>query len=292
MTPKILCHGGALVSRRAKSNRSGGIREAAEAGYAVLSAGGSALDAVVSAVCVLEDAPEFNAGTGSFVQMDGRCRMDACIMTSELGLGAVIQIERVRNPVRVARRVLEIGAHAILAGSAAGEFARREGFCEYDPRTPAKLDAWMAKRKKAGDRTGMDYVRYLRREAARASKLGTVGAVAIDRDGRLAAATSTGGMSLNLPGRVGDVSLVGCGTYADSHAAVSCTGEGEKIMRVVLAREVASGVAGRKSVAASCKAAIARLGAINGKGGVIAVDKKGRLAYLHNAVAMPVYSIG
>ncbi len=199
MTPKILCHGGALIRRRRGTTRTSGVRKAAEAGYEILDGGGSALDAVTEAVSCLEDAPEFNAGTGSFVQLDGQCRMDACIMDSEFGLGAVIQIERVKNPIRIARRILELGAHAVLAGPAATDLARSEGFADYDPRTPAKLDAWLAHRRRAGGRTGPELMDHLRKEIQRSSKLGTVGAVAIDADGRMVAATSTGGMSLNLP---------------------------------------------------------------------------------------------
>src|SRR5690349_6510138 len=184
------------------------LRSTAQSIRAMLELGASALDAVCHAVALLEDDAVFNAGTGSVLNRDGDVEMDASIMNgSDLRFGAVAAIARVRNPVRVARCVMEQSPHAILAGAGALRFAREHGFEDYDPVTePARAEH--------------------RKRMTRGSH-GTVGAVALDAAGRLAAATSTGGTILKLPGRVGDTPLPGAGTYAGGMAAVSSTGKGE-----------------------------------------------------------------
>lgn len=287
MKPKIVCHGGVLInSRKATNKRSGEVDRAAQAGYNVMREGGTALDAVTEAVSYLEDSPEFNAGTGSYIQMDGSCRMDACIMDSDLNVGALIEIEKVQNPIRVARRLLEKRIPAVLSGNQATGFAQLQGFPAYDPRTAEKLDIWLAQRWKLKKYQGEELLERMRAMSLKKAKLGTVGAVAIDAEGKLAAATSTGGLSMDLPGRVGDVPLVGCGNYANPQAAVSCTGIGEKIIRIVLAREVVYLIEKGQKAQTACDLAIKKIQEIDGRAGLIAIDHKGRVGIAHNATAM------
>ena len=291
MKPKIICHGGAQITRKRADDKAEGLRKAAAIGHALLRRGGSALDAVTAAVSALEDDPRFNAGTGSYVQMDGICRMDACIMDSEWHVGAIIQIDDVKNPVQVARRVLDLGVHAVLQGDLASDFARAEGFPKYDPRTQEKLALWLRHRKRLAQFRGYELILNLREEVKKQAMLGTVGAVALDEQGRIAAATSTGGLAIDLPGRVGDVPLVGCGTYADAFAGVSCTGIGEKIIRVVLAREVSYQVEHGLPAEEACRAAIRKIERINGRAGVICIDREGRIGHAYNSASMAVHWI-
>jgi len=221
----IAVHGGAgdwneLVHDKARA----GVSAAAAQGGMILAEGGGALDAVTAAVKVLEDDPLFNAGTGSVLNRDGEVEMDAAVMTGhDLGFGAVAAIRRVRNPVLVARRVMENSGHALLVSQGAVRFARTQGFGDYDPVT---AEARLAFQRLQGD-----------------ARLGTVGAVAVDSAGRLAVATSTGGTLMKLPGRVGDTPLPGAGTYATREAAVSATGKGELTMRVLAAKSICDLVA-------------------------------------------------
>ena len=220
MTWAIAVHGGAGDWDEALHEQArAGVYAAVKQGGTLLAQGSSALDAVTAAVTVLEDDPLFNAGTGSVLNRDGEVEMDASVMTGhDLGFGAVAAIRRVRNPVLVARRVMESSGHALLVAQGAVRFARKHGFGDYDPITEAARIAF---------------------QRARAElRLGTVGAVALDGEGRLAAATSTGGTLLKLPGRVGDTPLPGAGTYATSDAAVSATGKGELTMRVLASKSI------------------------------------------------------
>jgi L-asparaginase / beta-aspartyl-peptidase len=222
----IAVHGGAGDWDEAHHGRArAGVSAAARQGGTLLAQGGSALEAVTAAVAVLEDDPLFNAGTGSVLNRDGEVEMDAAVMTGhDLGFGAVAAIRRVRHPVLVARQVMERSGHALLVGEGAVRFAREQGFGDYDPITAEARSAF---------------------QRARADlRLGTVGAVAFDGAGRLAAATSTGGTLLKLPGRVGDTPLPGAGTYATQHAAVSATGKGELVMRVLAAKSICDVAAG------------------------------------------------
>src|SRR5262245_5830650 len=196
-----------------------GVRAAAGQAGLLLAQGGAALDAATAAVTTLEENRLFNAGTGSVLNQDGEAEMDAAVMAGhDLAFGAVAAIRRVRNPVLVARQVMERSGHALLAGEGAVQFARTCGFADYDPVRAESRAAWERGRTEA--------------------RLGTVGAVALDSEGRLAAATSTGGTSLKLPGRVGDTPLPGAGTYATPDAAASATGKGELVMRVLGTKRV------------------------------------------------------
>jgi beta-aspartyl-peptidase (threonine type) len=246
-----------------------GVRAAVAAGRRVLVDGGSALDAVCAAVVVLEDNPLFNAGTGCALNRDGVAEMDAAVMTGEdLRCGGVAAITRVRNPVLVARRVMEATPHVLLAGTGATAFARQQGFVDYDPVTRESL-------------------RRFRLRAAVASP-GTVGAVALDAHGHLAAATSTGGVSLKLPGRVGDTPIPGAGNYATPHAAASATGAGELMMRTLATKRVCDGIGAGQTAQRAASAAIRALPAqAVESGGMIALDARGRVGIAMRGGVMP-----
>jgi beta-aspartyl-peptidase (threonine type) len=271
----IIVHGGAgEVGPERFERLRGGVRVAAAAGDAVLLAGGSALDAVVAAVRVLEDDPEYNAGTGSALTRDGAVETDASIMDGvSQRVGAVAAVPDLGNAVALARAVLDAGEHAILAGPAAWRFAAEVGI------TPAPPGALVTDRARA-------------RLAAHASgSRGTVGAAARDRQGRYAAATSTGGIVGKRAGRVGDSPIPGAGTWADARCAISATGDGEAILRVALSRAIAFGIAGGRDLRDAIADSLRELRAITGgSAGVIAVDARGVLG-LQLSATMPIASI-
>lgn len=247
---------------------------AARAGWAVLAAGGRALDAVEATVRVLEDHPRFNAGRGSVLTAAGAVEMDASIMEGDrLACGAVAAVGRVPNPVTLARRVLDEGRHVLLVAEGAHAFARDVGLPGCDP------SALVTERQR-------------RRlvEGAPARQGGTVGAAALDRHGTAAAATSTGGIQGKRPGRVGDSALIGCGTYADSTlGAVSCTGDGEAIIRVVLARRALEYLKEADDPDYAAKVAVDLLVEEGrGRGGLVLVDWRGRIGWAHSTPLMPV----
>ena len=220
----IAIHGGAGVMRRDKpgpANRAG-LERALDAGYEILRTGRSAIEAVTAAVLVLEDDPLFNAARGGSLNSDGEVEMDASIMEgAKLRAGAVAAVRRIRNPVLAARAVMENTRHVLLAGDGAERFARKQGLKLESPayfRTPRQAEALRLRR-------GRNH--------------GTVGAVALDGDGNLAAATSTGGYTGKMPGRIGDSPIIGAGTYADNRAcAVSGTGLGEAFIRAAVGYDV------------------------------------------------------
>lgn len=224
----IICHGGAGVVRDPKAAAEG-LAQALEAGNVMLRQSATALDAVVEAVRLMEDNPVFNCGTGSALTYDGRVEMDASVMTQTGEFGGVLAVSRVRNPVLVARKVMTETDHLLLAGEGAAAFARKCGFEDYDPATDRARER-LAKLLADGESPffSLDKVR----------KYGTVGAVAIDRHSRLAVATSTGGIVGRMAGRVGDSGVPGAGTWAAPTGAVSCTGHGEAILRLMLARDI------------------------------------------------------
>jgi beta-aspartyl-peptidase (threonine type) len=231
MKPSLIVHGGAWdIPDEAIPACDSGCRDALAAGWSILSRGGSALDAVEAAIVVLEDEPVFDAGFGSHLNLDGRVECDAIVMNGEtLRAGAVAGLQRVRNPIRLARAVLERCPHMMLVAEGAERFAKDVGMALCDPEelvSDAEREAWRVCRQDkhaAGHHRGHEQ--------------GTVGAVALDAHGKLFAATSTGGTCCKLPGRVGDSPLIGCGCYADLGAGgVSCTGYGEAIMKIVMAK--------------------------------------------------------
>jgi beta-aspartyl-peptidase (threonine type) len=268
--PALIVHGGAGADPADGEELRGGVREAALAGWRVLARDGSALDAVEAAVRVLEDHPRFNAGHGSVLTSAGTVEMDASIMEGDrLGCGAVAAVNRVANPITLARRVLQDGRHVLLVAEGAHAFAQATGLPECDP---------------------VSLVTERQRARLSAEGRGTVGAVALDRHGTVAAATSTGGMVGKRPGRVGDSALIGCGTYADSTlGGVSCTGSGEAIIRVVLARRALDFLKEADDPDYAAKVAVDLLAEEgHGEGGLILVDWRGRVGYAHSTPLMPV----
>ena len=269
----IAVHGGAgNWPPEAEAQAVAGVERAVAAGHAVLAAGGSALDAVQAAVIVLEDDPAFNAGRGAVLHEQGGVLHDAAIMRgADRAAGAVAALQGIRNPVRAARAVLEEGRHVLLVGGPAAAFARDAGL-ETAP------DAWF--RTEARERA-------LKRGLS--TREGTVGAVARDARGGVAAATSTGGTNGKHPGRVGDSPLLAAGTWADdATVAVSCTGDGEAIIRTALAHEVDALMrhAGLP-LDAACARAVAGLATCGGTGGLIAVGAAGGVAAQFTTAAMP-----
>lgn len=277
MSMAIVVHGGAgnILPERVAGAQSG-CKEAALAGWRMLQGGGSALAAVEAAVRMLEDNPNFNAGTGSCLTAAGRIEMDAGMMEGHtLRVGAVACVEQIKNPIMLAARVLE-SPHVLLCGRGAQDFAREQGI---ELCTQEELI------------TERQYTRWLRARATGgvplAQKHGTVGAVALDHAGHLAAATSTGGIINKHPGRIGDTPLVGCGFYADKCAAVSCTGYGEDFVRLLIARRAAELTAQGLSACDASEACIAYLSAMaEGKGGLIVVDRLGHVGFTWNSEHM------
>jgi beta-aspartyl-peptidase (threonine type) len=258
--PAIVVHGGAgrlpHSAERIETMRAGAAA-AVTAGYVVLAAGGSALDAVEAAVVLLEDDPVFNAGRGAALTEDGGVELDAAVMEGTgLAAGSVACVTGVRNPVRAARAVLEDGRHVMFVGEAARAFAEDAGVELCD-------DEWLAT---PGQRRALE-------AGVSGWAAGTVGAVARDQEGRLAAATSTGGTMGQRRGRVGDSPLIGAGTWADdASVAVSCTGDGEAIIRTAMAHEIDALVRyGGRSLGEACGEALAALELRGGHGGLIAV---------------------
>jgi beta-aspartyl-peptidase (threonine type) len=231
MRPALIVHGGAWdIPHEAIPACEAGCERALAAGWRILQSGGAALDAIEAAVKALEDDPVFDAGYGSHLNLDGRVECDAMVMDgATLRAGSVAALQRVRNPISLARKVFENCTHMMLVADGAERFAEVQGIQLCAPEeliSEAERDAW---KKCKMDKHAANF--------HRGHEQGTVGAVALDGDGRLFAATSTGGTCCKLPGRVGDSPLIGCGCYADSEAAgVSCTGYGEAIMKIVMAK--------------------------------------------------------
>jgi L-asparaginase / beta-aspartyl-peptidase len=285
VTPAVAVHGGAgsldpddpATSGGADAPRLAGVTRAAEAAWRILASGGGALDAVEAAVRILEDDPTYNAGTGASLTATGEVELDASIMDGQtLRCGAVAVVKDVQNPVVLARRVMERSSLVLLAGPGASAFAREVGVAPYDNAllvTAAQRARW--ERLRAAP-------------AARARGGGTVGAVARDRNGHLAAATSTGGTAMKLPGRVGDTPIIGAGTYADDAlAAVSCTGHGESFIRLTLARQAADLVARGLGAMGAAQAAVRLLAErVGGDGGLIVVGPDGEPGFAHNTPVM------
>lgn len=278
--PSLIIHGGAgaLGSARERSARRRGMLAAAERGAEVLRGGGSALDAVVAAVVALENDSWFNAGYGSTLDADGKVEMDASLMVfpptpGRLGIGAVAVVSRVRNPIKLARAVMEFTPHVLMVGAGAERIAATAGVERCRPEqliSPRARKRWRSR------------VRTLQ------SQHGTVGAVAVDARGAMAAATSTGGIAGKLPGRVGDSAIVGAGTFADHRGAASATGLGEAIIRTMLCLEAVRAL-DRLSPSRSAIGAIARLRKVaGGEGGIIVLDRRGRFGYACNAQSMEV----
>ncbi len=273
MRPALIVHGGCGTPPPGEEDaRQAACEHAAEAGWRVLQAGNSALDAVETAVRALEDEPLLNAGTGAYLQADGVARLDASIMSGDGRAGSVAQVPLLRHPVRLARYLLEQEAHVMLAGREALTLAARLGHETRVLATPQKIAYWQQHLDEACLR--LDYAAMAEAWKAGNARLGTVGAVALDVQGRLAAATSTGGTGQCYPGRVGDTPVIGAGTYCTSRVAVSMTGIGERIMVRLSAKRLADLVADGSPVAEASERVLDELGA---GAGLIAVDGDGTL---------------
>jgi len=284
----LAIHGGAGTLPRADMNSyqeqmyRAGLAEALSAGFAVLERGGGSLDAVTRAVVSLEDNPLFNAGHGSVFTLDGHNELDASIMDgTTLGAGAVCGVAHIKNPVELARAVMEHSEYVLLSGRGAEEFALTRGF-KLVPQGYFYTDARWRQLERIRD--GDPEV-----SALTISHVGTVGAVALDARGRLAAATSTGGMTGKRYQRIGDSPIIGAGTYADDRAcAVSATGHGEIFIRAAVAHDICARVRfGQRSLAEAVREVVLQeLPALKGEGGVIAIDRHGRIAMEFNSEGM------
>ncbi len=284
--PALAVHGGAwdIPVDWLEAHRDG-CRIAFEAGWKSLADGGSALDACEEAVRILEDDPTFDAGRGAFLNREGDVELDAALMRGDtLDIGAVAAVRGIANPIQLARQVLEDGSHIFLVGSGARLFAREVGIAGCAPAelvVPRELDRWKQAVEAGNFRPDSAF-------GPSQKKGGTVGAVARDQEGRLAVAISTGGSPFKRVGRVGDSPLVGCGFYADDElGAACCTGLGEAIAKVVLARLSVEELRGDQEPEAALKRAFEVLERrVKGLAGVILVDRRGRIAVDFNTPHM------
>jgi beta-aspartyl-peptidase (threonine type) len=290
MKPSLIVHGGAWdIPDEAVTACDEGCRNALAAGWSVLASGGSAIEAVEAAIIVLEDDPVFDAGYGSHLNADGKVECDAIVMDgATLRAGAAAGLQRLKNPIRLARKILEECRHMMLVADGAERFAKDSGLALCKPEELVSEAEWEAYLRCSKDQHAAEH--------HRGHEQGTVGAVALDSAGRLFAATSTGGTCCKLPGRVGDSPLIGCGCYADSEAGgVSCTGYGEAIMKIVMAKTAADflrrdPLAGENEPGVAKRAAqdavhlLAERG--KGTGGLILLDRSGTPAFAFNTPRM------
>ncbi len=282
---KLVIHGGAGVIERdvltPEQDRvyREGLGRALDAGGAILAAGGSALDAVEQAACVLEDDPCFNAGRGSVFTFDGTNEMDAAIMDGrDRSAGAVTGVTGTRNPIRLARAVMERSPHVFLGGTGADRYSREQGLAQADADWFATDERrWQLEAQRHGENFFDGEVKY-----------GTIGAVALDSRGHVAAATSTGGLTGKRWSRIGDTPVIGAGTYADDRAAaVSATGSGEYFIRAAVAHEICARIRMLgEDAREAADAAIADVRALGGSGGVIVVTPKGETIFSFNTPGM------
>jgi beta-aspartyl-peptidase (threonine type) len=292
MKARIVVHGGAGFWRTDLRKGLAGVSAAAKIGVEAFRSGGSSLDAVEAAVLTLEDNPVFNAGKGSSFTASGTIEMDAAIMDGrDLSAGAVALLHSVKNPIRLARIVMERTDHVLLAGESAEQLARAFLLPRRNPATVHRRRILLKLRKDPADtranwimRNRMilaQYPEFLRKD--------TVGAVAVDERGNFAAAASTGGPTMKLPGRIGDTPLIGSGLYSDNMSgAATVTGLGEVAIRLALSKTVCSLMeSGLTAKAAAIQAVRAASTRLRGEAGVIAIDRSGRVAAVHNTPLMP-----
>jgi beta-aspartyl-peptidase (threonine type) len=292
MIARIAVHGGAGFQRKNLARALVGVRAAATAGAEILRTGGSALDAVETAVMTMEDNPLFNAGKGSSLTTSGTVEMDAAIMNgSDLSAGAVALLQNVKNPIRLARIVMEKTDHVLLAGEKAEELATAFSLPFANPMTPYRRRLLLKLEKDSLHPRAGWIKKNPKLLAERAGLFGkdTVGAVAVDKLRNFAAAASTGGPTMKLPGRIGDTPQIGSGLYSDNMAgAATVTGIGEIAIRLALSKTVCTlmenGLTAQAAAIQAVKAASQRL---KGEAGVIAIDRNGRVAAVHNTPCMP-----
>ena len=296
----LAIHGGAgnitpaIMNKDQETQYRAGLKEALDKGYELLHNGGTALDAVIAAICAMEDNPLFNAGRGAVFTKKGLNEMDAALMDgSNLMAGAVAGVRNIKNPIVLAREVMLHSGHVFLSGSGAGEFALNQGI-EMAPDeyffNKSRYDQWVEIRDTnytqldhKGDNLKGDVL------PNPGNKFGTVGAVACDAYGNIAAGTSTGGMTNKRYGRIGDSPIIGAGTYANNNTcAISCTGHGEPFIRAVVAHDVSclmeyKGLSLQDACATVIKDKLVKMG---GEGGLIAVDAKGNYDFCFNSAGM------
>lgn len=279
----IAIHGGAgtirksLITPEQEKAYVDKLSEAIDAGYAVLESGGSATDAVERTLMLLEDSPLFNAGKGAVFAHSGRNELDASIMQGSGEAGAVAGVLHIRNPIRLARKVMENSNHVLLSGEGAEQFAQEQGVALVDPTYFYTERQWEALQAAIKD------------EQAKPKKMGTVGCVALDQNGNLAAGTSTGGLTNKKFGRIGDSPIIGAGTFAENGVAgVSCTGQGEYFIRNVIAYEVIAQMKwAKRDLAQATQFAIhEKLQKSGGIGGLVALDAQGNVSFAFNTEGM------
>ena len=282
MKPSLIVHGGAWnIPDQAVEDCRQGCQRALETGWEILERGGTALDAVEAAIVVLEDDPTFDAGIGSHLNRDGRVQLDAIVMDgTTLKAGAVAAVERVHNPIRLARKVLESSEHMMLVGSGAELFAAERGLSLCSPEElvlERERLAWQRCR----NNEHLAEFHFGHRH-------GTVGAVAADTQGNIVGGTSTGGTCCKLPGRVGDSPLIGCGCYADAEVGgVSCTGWGEGIMKIVMGKTAVDFLRTGRTPQEAAEACVSLLAErAKGKGGLVLLDRNGRPGVAFNTSRM------
>ncbi|MGN7721391.1 isoaspartyl peptidase/L-asparaginase family protein [Chitinophaga sp. 22620] len=294
----LVIHGGAgtILKKNMTPEREALVRAGLEAalkkGYEVIQAGGSSLDAVEGAIRILEDDPQFNAGKGAVFTHDGRNELDAAIMDgSTLAAGSVAGVRTIKNPVSLARAVMEKSEHVMMAGRGAEQFAAEAGIEIVDTSYFRTEERWRGLQKALAEdsaKTKLDHSSTKLGIMNIDNKFGTVGCVALDKKGNLAAGTSTGGMTNKKYGRIGDAPVIGAGTYANNNTvAVSCTGWGEFYIRNVVAHDLSALMDYKGlSVEEAGKAVIKKVGDLGGDGGLIALDKNGNMAMPFNTEGM------
>ena len=298
----LIVHGGAGSWRPgSETDALASMSAAVLVGRKILEADGSALDAAMASAVALEDNPIFNAGTGAVLNLDGFVEMDACVMVSLGGghkttrIGAVTGLQRVKNPIIVSRQVMEETDHVMLTGDGAQRFARVMGHGDYDPITADRRADWQDKRAKLESQSdsaeGANAGQFKLRSFLKAHPEfagGTIGVVARDAQGVICAATSTGGYTMKLPGRVGDTPLPGCGTYASLFAGASATGTGEYVIRSLACRQISDNVERGMTIAAAVDAMLDQLGRdFDADVGFIAIDANGVPYGNHRTRDMP-----
>jgi beta-aspartyl-peptidase (threonine type) len=292
MVAKIVVHGGAGFWKRDIKRAVVGVRNSAEAGARILVVDGSALDAVDAAVSAMEDDPIFNAGRGSALTWIGTVEMDAAIMDGRtLSAGAVALVHEIKNPIELARIVMENTDHVLLAGATAEKLAKTFHLPSANPITERRRQMFLTAKKKlnAAGTTAIGKNIELLREHPELEGHDTVGAVAVDTNGNFAAAASTGGTLMKLPGRIGDTPLIGAGLYSDNECgAATVTGWGEIAIKLSLSRTVCMMMGRRVSALRAATSSVSMASKrLNGHAGVIAIDPKGRIAAVHNTQFMP-----
>lgn len=266
------------------------LQEALTAGYTQLQKGASAVDAVAAAIVIMEDSPLFNAGRGAVFTADGQNELDASIMNGrDKSAGAIAGVHTIKNPIRAAIAVMQKSEHVMLSGTGAEAFAEQQNIEIVKPEYFRTQERWdgLQKLKQKEKNTDQKSVSHLPDSYAIDGKFGTVGAVALDRTGNIAAGTSTGGMTNKKYGRIGDAPIIGAGTYADANVGISATGWGEYFIRATAARTVAAKMEyQQKDVKTAAQESIDEIAKMGGDGGMIALDKEGNMAMPFNTAGM------